>query len=654
MIKENIIRSNMATSNSIELFVPGRLCLIGEHSDWAGLYRTINASIIPGQAIVTGIEQGIYATVEKNDKFIVESDLKSFKGASFECEMDTEKLKKTAAEGGFFSYVAGVASYVNEYYKVKGLKIKVTRMDLPIQSGLSSSAAICVLVARAFNILYHLHCNTMGEMFIAYYGEQRTPSRCGRLDQACAYGVNPVSMIFDGNEISVKPLKIKKPLYFVISDLHSHKDTVKILADLNKCYPFAENDTERKTQEALGEDNQRFINDGISYLEDGDYEAYGKLMVRYQKNFDEKVAPSCPSELKSPVLHSLLNDENLTPYIYGSKGVGSQGDGTIQFLAKDEDCQKKVIEYLKKEKNLNGFPLTLKPQKKITKAIIPVAGFGTRLFPVTKCLKKDFFPVMDTDGILKPVLLILLEQLVNAGIEKICLVIGEDEQHLYDSFFGQLSKEHYDKLPEEKKKYEDLLESLSSKITYVYQKERKGFGHAVFQCRDFTKDEPVLLLLGDMIYHSNTDKNCMEQMIDAYEKTGLPVVSMHNVKKAEVVHYGIMTGQWDNEEQTLLKITEMSEKPTVEYASDYLSVKTKDNNENYYAVFGQYILTKDVFDELASNIKNNKLERGEFQLTSALDQVREKKGLAGFVVNGTSFDVGLPEQYINTVSEFYK
>ena len=195
---------------------------------------------------------------------------------------------------------------------------------------------------------------------------------------------------------------------------------------------------------------------------------------------------------------------------------------------------------------------------------------------------------------------------------------------------------------------------MSSKITYVYQKERKGFGHAVFQCRDFTKDEPVLLLLGDMIYHSNTDKNCMEQMIDAYEKTGLPVVSMHNVKKAEVVHYGIMTGQWDNKEQTLLKITEMSEKPTVEYASDYLSVKTKDNNENYYAVFGQYILTKDVFDELASNIKNNKLERGEFQLTSALDQVREKKGLAGFVVNGTSFDVGLPEQYINTVSEFYK
>ena len=122
---------------------------------------------------------------------------------------------------------------------------------------------------------------------------------------------------------------------------------------------------------------------------------------------------------------------------------------------------------LKKEKDLDGFALTLKPQKAIKKAIIPVAGFGTRLFPVTKALKKDFFPVMDKDGILKPVLLILLEQLVQAGIEKICLVIGEDEQPVYDAFFGELSTEHYEKLPADKRKYEDLLESLRNKINFL-------------------------------------------------------------------------------------------------------------------------------------------------------------------------------------------
>ena len=96
----------------------------------------------------------------------------------------------------------------------------------------------------------------------------------------------------------------------------------------------------------------------------------------------------------------------------------------------------------------------------------------------------------------------------------------------------------------------------------------------------------------------------------------------------------------------------MCEKPAIEYAEDYLAVKTKACDENYYAVFGQYVLTKEVFDELENNIKNNKLERGEFQLTSALDQVREKSGLMGYVVDGTSYDVGLPEQYIKTVADF--
>ena len=169
--------------------MPGRLCLIGEHSDWAGFYKTINSAIVPGMAIVTGIEQGIYARAVRDELFSIDYEIPQFKDSSFSCPMDSEKLKEIAREGGFFSYCAGVASYINEYYNVGGVHITITKMDLPIKSGLSSSAAICVLVSRAFNQLYNLNCNTMGEMFMAYYGEQRTPSRCGRLDQACAYGV---------------------------------------------------------------------------------------------------------------------------------------------------------------------------------------------------------------------------------------------------------------------------------------------------------------------------------------------------------------------------------------------------------------------------------------------------------------------------------
>ena len=91
-------------------------------------------------------------------------------------------------------------------------------------------------------------------------------------------------------------------------------------------------------------------------------------------------------------------------------------------------------------------------------------------------------------------------------------------------------------------------------------------------------------------------------MIEAYEKSGLPVISMHAVPKADVVHYGIMTGQWEDKEQTILKLTQIAEKPTVEYAEDYLNVPTKNSAENYYAVFGQYVLTKDVWNY---NIRNN-------------------------------------------------
>lgn len=112
--------------------------------------------------------------------------------------------------------------------KLGGAKIHITDMTLPLKSGLSSSAAICVLVCRAFNELYDLNLSTMGEMNIAYVGELRTASRCGRLDQACAFGVRPVLMKFDGEEIDVNRLNVKKNLYWVFADLNASKDTVKI------------------------------------------------------------------------------------------------------------------------------------------------------------------------------------------------------------------------------------------------------------------------------------------------------------------------------------------------------------------------------------------------------------------------------------------
>ena len=166
----------------IELFVPGRLCLLGEHSDWAGKYRNINEKIEKGYAIVTGIEEGIHAFAYPDERLIIEYT--SDADLIFSCDMKAEALQKVAEEGGFFCYIAGTAFAIKERYNVGGVRIVIDHVTLPMKKGLSSSAAICVLVTRAFNQIYHLHLNTRGEMNLAYEGEITTPSRCGKLDQA--------------------------------------------------------------------------------------------------------------------------------------------------------------------------------------------------------------------------------------------------------------------------------------------------------------------------------------------------------------------------------------------------------------------------------------------------------------------------------------
>ena len=122
----------------IKLFVPGRLCLFGEHTDWAGHYRTMNADVVPGAAIVTGIEQGIFAEVEKSTLFEVVSDASQLdtKWRDFACRMDEQELKRIARSGDFFCYCAGVASYMLEWYKVGGVRIRITDMTLPMKSDL--------------------------------------------------------------------------------------------------------------------------------------------------------------------------------------------------------------------------------------------------------------------------------------------------------------------------------------------------------------------------------------------------------------------------------------------------------------------------------------------------------------------------------------
>lgn len=634
-------------NNLIELFVPGRLCLLGEHSDWAGKYRSINPNINKGYAIVTGIEQGIRATIKTSDRLVVSCSYDN--SLKFECDMDLESLKKIASEGGYWCYIAGVAAVIKEQYNVKGLDITLTEINLPIKKGLSSSAAICVLVARAFNQLYNLHLNTIGEMNLAYTGEILTPSRCGRLDQACAFGKKPVLMTFDGDQLDVKNIKVGEDFYFVFADLMSKKDTIKILADLNRCYPFPESEIDKNVSYGLGELNEQHIIKAVELLEKGDTKSFGDLMNMAQNDFDKYVAPACAQELTAPVLHKFLNDSKICELTYGRKGVGSQGDGTVQFLAKGKEEQLKLKEYLI-EMGLQPYEFTINKTKPITKAIIPLAGNGTRMYPITKIMKKAFLPIIDEDGICKPCIMSLLEELDNAGIEKICLIIDKEDQKEYDKFFNEpLSDEVSCKLSPKLLEYENRIHRIGRKLTYVYQKEKLGLGHAVSLCNKFANGDNVLLVLGDQIYKSNNGKSCTSQLLDFFEKNEQLMVSVFNVPLESVSKYGILTGKIEKNDNYFY-VDKMTEKPEPSFAEEYLYTSNNSKKE-YYSVFGEYILTSDVFKILDEHIHNNVLENNEFQITSALDEVREKNGMLAFIPDGIMLDLGNVESYKNTLIE---
>lgn len=642
--------------DSIELFVPGRLCLFGEHSDWAGAQRAFNADIVPGEAIVTGIEQGIFATAQKHANFVICSRVKGEEQSRLECPMSDGELKQIARAGGFYSYVAGVASYVRENYAVGGLEICITERTLPMKRGLSSSAAICVLVAKAFNRLYKLNLSVKGEMQVAYFGEQRTPSRCGRLDQACAFGIRPVHMVFDGNDLEASSVASKEDLFIVFADLMAKKDTVKILADLNRSFPYPQTETDRRLHEALGENNRDIVTRALALIKEGNAPALGALMTEAQRLFDEKVAPASPQELKAPVLHSVLNDPAIAKWTFGGKGVGSQGDGVVQFLAKDKHSQEALLRYLSQERGMDAYALTLARQHSVKKAIIPVAGYGTRLYPATRVIKKEFFPVVDRDGVTKPVILLLLEELDRAGIEEFCLVInGEEDREQYRKFFNEaLAEDYFEKLPPYARVYEQFIRRIAKKIEFVVQKEKRGFGHAVFQCRHFADKKPVLLVLGDTIYRTNNQKNCTEQLLEAFEKTQKTTLSIHRITVEEVVHYGVMAGEWAERfpGKQIMDIRRIAEKPSVSYAKKQLGTNLNTQETAFYSVFGEYVLTPEVFEVLAGHIETNRTAKGEIQLTKALDEVRRKSGLFGFAVDGKMFDVGMPQAYVKTVATF--
>jgi galactokinase len=274
--------------------------------------------------------------------------------------MSSNELEKIAKSGDFCSYVAGTALVLlTEYPTISGLKLSITECDLPVGKGLSSSGAVCVLIAQAFNEVYSLQLSTEKVMDLAYRGERQTGSQCGRMDQGCAYPIQPIVMDFSGEYPSIFPIQLVRDLFFLIVEIgDERKNTLEILRQLN-------DNLRKDLSSGIGVrrffNNDHIIEKFIDSIQKGDAEEAGRRMNEFQELFDECLKPVC-QELEAPRLHSLLNFASKQPGIYGGKSIGSGGEGSALFIVKDQNTQHRFQQLVMQEFQMMSWKLTLKAQ----------------------------------------------------------------------------------------------------------------------------------------------------------------------------------------------------------------------------------------------------------------------------------------------------
>lgn len=270
--------------------------------------------------------------------------------------------------------------------------------------------------------------------------------------------------------------------------------------------------------------------------------------------------------------------------------------------------------------------------RKVTKAIIPAAGLGTRFLPATKAMPKEMLPVLD-----KPTIQYIVEEAVQAGITDIIIVTGKHKRAIEDHFDHQRELEDNLKLKGKLEELKTVEHSTNlANIFYVRQKEPKGLGHAVHTARQFIGDEPCAILLGDDILEGKNGTSCIGQIIEQYEKTGSSVIGVQTVAEADVHRYGIV--EYEEKNGDLYKVSNMFEKPDPSETASRL------------AIMGRYVLTPDVFDELDKGIIG---AGGEIQLTDAILSMKHSgASIYAYDFEGDRFDVGHKRGFVKANIDF--
>ncbi len=265
--------------------------------------------------------------------------------------------------------------------------------------------------------------------------------------------------------------------------------------------------------------------------------------------------------------------------------------------------------------------------KKVRKAVIPVAGMGTRFLPVTKSIPKEMLPIVD-----KPTLDYIIDEAIESGIEEILLITSPYKKSIEDYY-----DEHYEleNRLEKSGKLEqlDLVKGLSKKVSIFYRRqgEPMGSGHAINLARSFVGDEPFAVLYGDDLM--KYEKPVLKQLIEMYEKYGANVIGVQEVPHDQVYKYGII----EYSDKTTGKIKTIIEKPKVEDAPSNM------------AGLGRYIVDSDIFNIL-SDLKPS--TNNEVQFTDAMKELMNTQDFYACEYEGTYYDTGSKLGYLKANIEF--
>jgi UTP--glucose-1-phosphate uridylyltransferase len=263
---------------------------------------------------------------------------------------------------------------------------------------------------------------------------------------------------------------------------------------------------------------------------------------------------------------------------------------------------------------------------KVTKAVIPAAGFGIRFLPITKSQPKEMIPIVDT-----PVIQYVVEEAVNSGITDILMIIGRGKRAIEEYFDRSWELE---KTLEEKGKTE-LLEQIQSitsmaNIHFVWQKELLGLGHAIMHARTFVGKEPFAVLLGDTLMDGNNSP-VTKQLLDKFETYQNPVVALEKVPKELTYRYGVMDGI--EIEKDFYKAKKFVEKPNPENAPSNLVIASR------------YIFTSNIFEYLSTTKPGL---GNEIQLTDAMQSMLKENDMYGYKFDGVRYDIGNKLDFIKT------